>query len=166
MSLDLDQFKGVFLEMIRNHSDNNSGIDYSELLVPEIGDDLDRLNVEKENLLKFRLKGRERHYIKKIGQALQRIEDGTFGKCEECGCDIEQGRLAARPCATMCISCKEEQERNESHILYGRRSHTWGQGLSHDNMITLPVADEEILKESKLNFEKCRLEIAQGNSGT
>ena len=49
----------------------------------------------------------------KIQEALQRIEEGEFGICEECGCEISEGRLEARPVTTLCIECKEDQENKE-----------------------------------------------------
>ncbi|MDX9999858.1 MAG: TraR/DksA C4-type zinc finger protein, partial [Polyangia bacterium] len=53
---------------------------------------------------------------KKIDQALARIEDGTFGICEECEEEINAKRLEARPETTMCIKCKEAQERKEKAL--------------------------------------------------
>jgi DnaK suppressor protein len=51
--------------------------------------------------------------LDKIQKALLRLDDGTFGVCEECGEKISQKRLEARPETTLCIRCKEEQERIE-----------------------------------------------------
>ncbi|TMB23658.1 MAG: conjugal transfer protein TraR, partial [Deltaproteobacteria bacterium] len=50
---------------------------------------------------------------KKIDDALARIENGTFGTCEICEEEISVKRLEARPVTTMCIRCKEEQEKQE-----------------------------------------------------
>ena len=44
-----------------------------------------------------------------------RLEDGTFGICEECGEEISDQRLEARPIATLCIKCKQKQETEENH---------------------------------------------------
>jgi DnaK suppressor protein len=49
----------------------------------------------------------------KIREAMQRMEDGTFGLCEVCGDDIGIDRLMARPVTTLCIECKRRQEANE-----------------------------------------------------
>lgn len=68
---------------------------------------------ESANAFQLRIRGRERQLIKKIDQALERLEDGTFGLCERCGQEISVKRLEARPVATFCIHCKtalEEQE--------------------------------------------------------
>ena len=50
---------------------------------------------------------------KKIKHALSRLKDGTFGICKECGEEICEGRLQARPVSTLCIKCKEKQETEE-----------------------------------------------------
>ena len=51
--------------------------------------------------------------INKIREALERIDDGTFGTCELCGEEISEGRLKARAVTTLCIDCKIEEERKE-----------------------------------------------------
>ena len=61
----------------------------------------------------FRLRDREKFLLKKIEKALQRIEEGTFGICERCEEPISPKRLEARPVTTLCIRCKEEQEKKE-----------------------------------------------------
>jgi DnaK suppressor protein len=65
-------------------------------------------NVNRDFLL--RLRERESKLIVKIKEALERIENGTFSICEECGGQISVKRLRARPMATLCIECKHEQE--------------------------------------------------------
>jgi len=76
-------------------------------------DPLDRASVELDESFVFRIKGRESILIRKIKHALARLEDGTFGICDECGEQIPEGRLGARPVATLCITCKEQQENEE-----------------------------------------------------
>lgn len=76
-------------------------------------DPLDRASLESNRNFTLRLRDRERFLARKIQEALQRIEAGTFGICEECGEPIEKERLLARPVTTLCIDCKEEQERLE-----------------------------------------------------
>jgi DnaK suppressor protein len=68
-------------------------------------------NVERDFML--RLRDRESKLIDKIKEALERIENGTFGICEECGEQISVKRLRARPMTTLCIECKHEQEAAE-----------------------------------------------------
>jgi DnaK suppressor protein len=64
----------------------------------------------------LRLRDRERKLMIKIKEALERIENGTFGICEECGEKISEKRLRARPMATLCIDCKHEQEASEKKV--------------------------------------------------
>ena len=68
-----------------------------------------------------------RHVVR---EALKRIDEGTFGECEECGEDIGQNRLLARPTATLCVSCKEEQERKEVLTAAGRTSKSLGETMN------------------------------------
>lgn len=63
--------------------------------------------------LLFKLRDRERHLLAKIEVALLRVEDGSFGVCEDCEEPIERRRLEARPVSTMCIACKEREEHRE-----------------------------------------------------
>jgi DnaK suppressor protein len=56
---------------------------------------------------------RERKLIGKIKEALERIENKTYGMCEECGEQISEARLKARPVTTLCIDCKKRQELDE-----------------------------------------------------
>jgi DnaK suppressor protein len=74
---------------------------------------LDRASIESLTSFAFRIKGRDRILIRKIEYALSKLEDGTFGICEECGEEISEGRLQARPVATLCIKCKEKEETEE-----------------------------------------------------
>ena len=76
-------------------------------------DDIDQASSELEQSMSFRFRDRERNLLKKIETALDKIEDGTYGVCEECGGDITVQRLQARPVADYCIACKEEFERTE-----------------------------------------------------
>ena len=73
----------------------------------------DRATLESDRNFTLRIRDRERKLISKIEKAIERIEDGSFGMCEECGCEISARRLEARPVTTLCIECKEEQERKE-----------------------------------------------------
>ncbi|WP_018123422.1 RNA polymerase-binding protein DksA [Desulfovibrio oxyclinae] len=76
-------------------------------------DPADRATAESDRAFTLRLRDRERKLIKKIQQALQRIDDGDFGLCQECGDDISVPRLKARPMTTLCIECKSKQEEDE-----------------------------------------------------
>jgi DnaK suppressor protein len=70
----------------------------------------DRATQESEFGLELRTRDRERKLLKKIDSALQRIEDGSYGYCEETGDEIGLRRLEARPVATMCVEAQERRE--------------------------------------------------------
>jgi len=76
-------------------------------------DPTDRANLETDRNFLLRIRDRERKLILKIKEALARIEDGTFGYCEECGEEISEERLKARPVTTLCIGCKTKAEEEE-----------------------------------------------------
>ena len=84
-----------------------------ELSKDDMADEVDLASALADQNLSLRLRGRERSLMDKIDLALERIEDGEFGECVVCGEDIALKRLRARPVTTMCIACKEEQERRE-----------------------------------------------------
>ncbi len=79
----------------------------------EFPDPTDRASLESDRNFDLRIRDRERKLIKKIREALDRIQDGSFGVCEECGGGIGLERLRARPVTTLCIACKAEQEAEE-----------------------------------------------------
>ena len=81
-----------------------------------IKDVVDAASDELDKAFVMRIRDRELKLLKKIDEALNRIEQGTYGICEECGCEIEEKRLRARPVATLCIACKEEQEDIEKRL--------------------------------------------------
>src|SRR6266581_2943995 len=79
----------------------------------DLPDEIDLASSEYTQSMVFRLRDREKFLLKKIDDALARIESGTFGICEICEEEISVKRLEARPVTTMCIRCKEEQEKQE-----------------------------------------------------
>ena len=76
-------------------------------------DPTDRANLETDRNFLLRIRDRERKLIGKIKEALARIDEGSFGICEECGDDISEERLKARPMTTLCIDCKTKAEEEE-----------------------------------------------------
>jgi DnaK suppressor protein len=70
----------------------------------------DRATQESEFGLELRTRDRERKLLRKIDSALQRIDDGTYGYCEETGEEIGLRRLEARPVATLCVEAQERRE--------------------------------------------------------
>jgi DnaK suppressor protein len=79
----------------------------------------DRATQESEFSLELRTRDRERKLIRKIDEALKRIDDGTYGYCLETGEEIGIKRLEARPVATLCVEAQERRERREKQ--YGDR---------------------------------------------
>ena len=73
----------------------------------------DRASSETDRAIELRARDRQRKLIAKIDSALSRINDGTYGYCEETGEPIALRRLEARPIATMSIEAQERHERNE-----------------------------------------------------
>jgi DnaK suppressor protein len=77
------------------------------------GDFGDLANIETDQNFLLRIRDRERKLISKIDRCLLQIADGTYGRCETCGEEIDIKRLEARPVASLCIACKTEQEKHE-----------------------------------------------------
>ncbi len=78
-----------------------------------VGDEADIATGETHRNLSIRLIERERVLVSKIDRALEKIMQGTFGNCEECGENLGYNRLKARPVASLCIDCKLAQEKEE-----------------------------------------------------
>ena len=76
-------------------------------------DPLDLAVTESNRDFTLRMADRERRLLAKIRYALERINNGEYGACENCGEPITYGRLMARPVATLCIDCKTEAEQVE-----------------------------------------------------
>ena len=82
----------------------------TELQKPDLAD---RASAETDHALELRTRDRERKLVKKINQALDRIDEGEYGYCEETGDEINIARLKARPNATMTLEAQERHERME-----------------------------------------------------
>jgi DnaK suppressor protein len=76
-------------------------------------DQIDRASLEADKALELRTRDRARKLISKIDEALKRIEDGSYGYCEETGDPIGVDRLEVRPVATLSIEAQERHERME-----------------------------------------------------
>lgn len=100
-------------ELLENAASTGANLRENEL----VADPADRATVEEEHALELRVRDRERKLIKKIEEALGRIEEGEYGWCEETGDPIGIGRLLARPTATLSIDAQERRERTQK--LYG-----------------------------------------------
>ena len=105
----LEEKRKAVLERARQMlSVENMALDTNDL-----PDEMDLASSEYLQSFTFRLRGREKGLLDKIERALQKIEENTFGACEECEEEISVKRLEARPETTLCIRCKEDQERAE-----------------------------------------------------
>ena len=76
-------------------------------------DPTDRASAESDRNFELRLRDRERKLLAKIKSAIQRIDDESYGICDDCGDEISDERLEARPVTTLCIDCKTLQENHE-----------------------------------------------------
>lgn len=109
-SAQLDFFKRR-LQMLEAELRANAGETTEHLretvLVP---DPADRATIEEEHALELRTRDRERKLIKKVQQALARIDSGDYGYCEETGDPIGLQRLLARPTATLSVEAQQRRE--------------------------------------------------------
>jgi DnaK suppressor protein len=103
------------LEEKRNAILNEAGKTLSEMTDQNtnVPDPNDRASIESDRSFELRIRERERKLLSKIEEALERVEDGSFGICEACGEEIGVKRLEARPVTTLCIDCKTLQETEE-----------------------------------------------------
>lgn len=108
----IEQFKNMFLQIL--------GADYAQttevMSLAVGGDEIDTFTQEKAQQMQLRLQSRNSVYLKKVKYSLDKINAGTFGECEDCGAEIGEQRLFARPTATLCIHCKEEEEREGNQL--------------------------------------------------
>ena len=107
----LEYFRDLFTQRIEGLL-GEAGKTVSEMTggTESFPDVTDRASQESDRNFELRIRDRERKLAKKLREALQRIDDGTFGICEVCGKDISEKRLMARPITTLCIGCKTKQE--------------------------------------------------------
>lgn len=114
---DVDYFRDLLSErlesLIDKADDTVSGMIVTKENFP---DPTDRASLEADRNFMLRIRDRERKLINKIRKALARIENGTFGICEECGEEISLKRIKARPVTTQCIGCKTKEEAQEKAL--------------------------------------------------
>src|SRR5687768_7051708 len=111
---DLDKFRRILLDQkagLLNKS--NKFKEESQQGKEVLGDEIDLATSEINLNLDIRLHERERVLIHKIEIALSKIAMGKYGYCEDCEEPLDMKRLEARPVATLCIACKEDQEDRE-----------------------------------------------------
>jgi len=112
--LQLEYFRQKLLkwkaELLREANETLAHLTEENLQQPDMAD---RASLETEHAIELRTRDRERKLIAKIDSALQRIEDGTYGFCEETNEPIGLKRLEARPIATLTLEAQERHERLE-----------------------------------------------------
>jgi len=97
-------------DLLRDSSQTLANLQQESLAEPDIAD---RASLETDRSLELRTRDRERKLIAKIDEALRRIEEGTYGYCEETAEPIGLKRLEARPIATLSLEAQERHERLE-----------------------------------------------------
>lgn len=112
---DLDMFKKILQEEKQKilHHLQELDDDSKEELDLSTGDSVDIASQEINQANIQKIGKRETYLLKKIDLALSKIDEGTYGECENCGEQIGNPRLMARPVAQLCIDCKTEQEKFE-----------------------------------------------------
>lgn len=100
---------------------NVAVVDENLMIRPEDKDEVDQANADIEQSMRMQLKNRETVALKRINEALRRIDEGVYGECGNCGEAIELRRLQARPTTTLCIACKEEEEKANASVVLGHR---------------------------------------------
>ena len=104
----LEEKRKVVLDRARQQLSEGMVLDANDL-----PDEMDLASSEYIQSFELRLRGREKSLLSKLDLALKKIDDGSFGVCEICEEPIGKKRLEARPETTLCIKCKEDQEREE-----------------------------------------------------
>ena len=111
---DTEYFKGLlFQRMDELFEGANKAVNNLDGLSDRYPDFVDRASIETDTSFSFHLKERESRLMKKINRALEKLNNGDFGVCEECGREISEERLKARPMAVLCIRCKRMEEAEE-----------------------------------------------------
>ena len=119
---DREYFKQILMEkrneiqndlgVLESHSLNKTSADSSgDLIYSDHMSDLGSASIEREKAFMFA--SRDGAYLGQLEQAIQRIEDGTYGVCRVCGTEIPKARLEAVPTTKICVTCKEEESQQK-----------------------------------------------------
>ena len=81
----------------------------------DIGDEGDRADIERTHEVSILLSARDKEKLQAIEEALEKLREGTYGVCEECGDEIGAGRLKAMPLARLCVPCQSRLEKEQAH---------------------------------------------------
>lgn len=121
-TLDLDRFRTVLLDerarvraaidYLHEENPGSLGEETGEHAAPSVENHLgDTASATFDRELDYTLEDNSEHVLAEIDSALERIDDGTFGRCRRCGQLIDEARLEALPWATLCIECQRLEER-------------------------------------------------------
>ena len=121
--IDHDHFKQILLEkrneirndlnVLESHSMNSTSAESSgDLIYSDHMSDLGSASMEREKAFMFA--SRDGAYLEQLEEAIQRLEDGTYGICRVCGTKIPQARLEAVPTTKICVSCKEAEAQQKA----------------------------------------------------
>lgn len=94
-------------------ADSKDTLSHLQTETASLPDVADRASAETDKSIELRARDRQRKLISKIESALRRIDDGSYGYCDETGEPISLGRLMARPVATLSLEAQERHERSE-----------------------------------------------------
>jgi DnaK suppressor protein len=103
---DLERQRAAILDEVGEVLTNRPGLES----FPDVSD---QASAEVDQNFSMRIREREQKLLKKIDEALDRMNTATYGICERCGGEIPYKRLKARPVTTLCIECKTLQEQEE-----------------------------------------------------
>ena len=95
----------------------------------ELSDPLDEASVNVQASQELRFRNRESFFLKKINKALNKLDKGIYGLCDDCGAEIPFERLMARITAELCIVCKEEAEMSEKNNFFHKKSKSLGKTI-------------------------------------
>jgi DnaK suppressor protein len=101
----------------------------------ERSDEIDQATADYQRSQMLRFRNRDAFYAKKLKQSLSKMAEENYGLCEDCDSTIGFKRLLARPTAELCITCKDEAEKEESSNIIGRQSKSLGK---QSEMVTTP----------------------------
>jgi DnaK suppressor protein len=112
---ELTKIRKMLLDMKENIliGDKVSSIEEGALDSVEMPDESDKASSATSQKIAFRIIERDRKLLKKIEKALIKFDEDEYGICERCEEEIDVKRLKARPVTTLCIDCKEDEERME-----------------------------------------------------
>ena len=101
-------------------------------LTSAVGDEYDAANDSSEKETMYGVAEIESTRLNEVERALEKIDEGTYGKCERCGGRIPAGRLKVAPFASLCVKCKEEEEHRQSARSDSEAAWSRVQGSSHE----------------------------------